>query len=407
MNAFLRWIGRCHFPLLMMLSVFPPLLILLYVAFPSAPGGAPLLLCACLPLSMLCAAVPARLRLAAASGFSVMLLGAGVFALPLSEHPALLVIPVACCMLLFASLPFIARGVHSVSPALFIVGVVSHIAANLFFHSKAAGTTDMALYLKLAFFTYLPLFLLAMNRITLDNASLSRYHLPALMRRVNILLTLAFLALALLIASVPAAARGLYALWRAMRTGLRALGALLSRLLPGALNTGGAGMGGGMLLPIGMEPLQPPSAFAVFLERLSSVLAFAALVFGCLLFLRLLFKLTIRLLRAIPDRLRRFAASAAEDYEDEITDTREGSGQAQSTLRLRRRAAQRTPDTPGEAIRYRYARLLARHKAWSDSSTARENLPEQTAEIYERARYSPHPVSQADADEFVQGTRNL
>jgi len=47
------------------------------------------------------------------------------------------------------------------------------------------------------------------------------------------------------------------------------------------------------------------------------------------------------------------------------------------------------------------------HPEWSDGSTARENLPEEAAAVYERARYSEHPVSPEEAARFHQNLSGL
>ena len=63
--------------------------------------------------------------------------------------------------------------------------------------------------------------------------------------------------------------------------------------------------------------------------------------------------------------------------------------------------------TPTERIRYQYRRLSEKHKDWIAASTARENLPADAAAVYERARYSNHPISDEDAVQFKAKTRKL
>ena len=111
------------------------------------------------------------------------------------------------------------------------------------------------------------------------------------------------------------------------------------------------------------------------------------------------------------DMMRRYAAAATEDYDDEITDTREDGerGRNMPLQALRRRLALGDDRSlpPAERLRRRDARLRRKHADWQDSRTARETLPDDAARLYERARYSEHPVTGEDADQFARDTRSV
>ena len=62
---------------------------------------------------------------------------------------------------------------------------------------------------------------------------------------------------------------------------------------------------------------------------------------------------------------------------------------------------------PKERIRYRYKRLSLRHEEWFAGSTARENLPVELAEVYERARYSDDALTAEEAAQFADKIRRL
>jgi hypothetical protein len=103
--------------------------------------------------------------------------------------------------------------------------------------------------------------------------------------------------------------------------------------------------------------------------------------------------------------LGKFAASASEDYIDEVTDTREDVSAEQ--LEKKRRPARmplREPRNlePVEKIRFRYRKLLLKHPEWDPGATARETLAEDAARLYERARYSGRPVTEAEAEGFLK-----
>ena len=62
---------------------------------------------------------------------------------------------------------------------------------------------------------------------------------------------------------------------------------------------------------------------------------------------------------------------------------------------------------PGKRIRYRYMRLLMKHKDWHAGKTARENLPDNAASLYERSRYSKHPITEEDAQQFITDVKSV
>ena len=103
-----------------------------------------------------------------------------------------------------------------------------------------------------------------------------------------------------------------------------------------------------------------------------------------------------------------YSAAVSEDYEDEVTSTREDDAERESMLsRLRRFAPE---DERGldatQRVRSRY-RGLKRRKQWETSSTARETLPEEAASLYERARYSGETLSEEEAERFRNVTKKL
>ena len=61
--------------------------------------------------------------------------------------------------------------------------------------------------------------------------------------------------------------------------------------------------------------------------------------------------------------------------------------------------------SPAKRIRRRYKRLTEQNPQWLRSSTARENLIEEAAKIYEKTRYSSHAVTRQDAEEFKNKTK--
>lgn len=396
---------RCRYPLMLLLGALPLMLYGAYRFFPQDAARCLALVPVCALLASLCMALPGRRRLPGVIVSCALLAAVCAYALPLSSRPLLLAVPVLLCLLLLASLSLAARTVTDMSPAFYIAGVVSHLFVQALIRFargdlRAACEATQPL-LAAVFLAYLLLMLLAFNSISLDNATMARFRLPASMRHTNTLLTLAFLAAAALLAALPAVLQLIKAGIQAIRRLMRLLGDLVTWLLGEAPG----GFGGGSPQPMslfGAEAVsEEPSMFSLLIEKLVTALAVAAFAFGLFIILRFLLRRALILARRLLARLRAYAAVVSDDYSDEITDTRSEDGRRDEYLRRRRgrRTSGPAPSAPGARIRWRYARLLDRGK-WASSSTARENLPQEAAALYERARYSDLPVSEEDADRF-------
>ena len=409
----LRALARRHLlPAMLYLTMLPLLLLPVCQYAPDMLPAAAAFFAASAALFSLCSALPGRLRRVFAVLFTAALCAAGAACLPLSSRPALIALPVFCAAVMLLALPLAGRALADTPPVFYFAGIFTHM-----FGYAIIRLSDGALRLQLnalqpaltaAFAAYLLLLLLALNRISLENATMARCALPASMRKANTLLTLCFLALAVCIAAIPLAVRLLLACRDMLFAALRTAYLLIDRLLPDAPAVGGAG--GPMMMPFGMpaEEYAQPSALALLLERLMIALTYLVLILGTLLLIRLIARLALRAIRIAAARLARYSAAISGDYTDEITDTRDEEGRSETyAVRIKKRfAPSAMPDEPGARIRWRYARLLAR-RSWAESSTARENLPPDAAAIYERARYSNLPVEKADAEQFDVRTRKL
>jgi len=397
-------------PAMLYLACLPPVLLLSVFRFPGSLPAAWALLLLSFALCALCVALPGRLRKIAAAVCAAALLMTGAALLPLRAQPVLLVLPAACAAALLLALPFAARTVADTPPAFYLSGLLAQLLSYAFIRlSYNPQGMRLLPVLTAAFAVYLLLLLLSLNRISLDNATMARCPLPASMRRANTLLTLAFLLLSLLAASLPLMVRLLIACRNLIFGALRMAFVWLSRLLPDAPGAGG-GMGAGIpQMPVAEAVYEEPSFFSLLFERFMLIVTYLVLIAGTLLLIRLLIRLALRAVRIIAARLARYSAAVSGDYIDEITDTREEDGRSQSyALRaIRRFTPSAAPEEAAARIRWRYARLLHRSRSWADSSTARENLPAEAAALYERARYSDLPVTTEDAARFDEQVRKL
>ena len=184
----------------------------------------------------------------------------------------------------------------------------------------------------------------------------------------------------------------------------------LAQLLPRSAPTGDGAAAPADMSGFG-DMAAEPSLLAVILEKVAYVIAGIAAAAAAVFAVRFLYRQLKKLARRLMDMMRRYAAAATEDYDDEITDTREDGerGRNMPLQALRRRLALGDDKSlpPAERIRRRYARLRLKHADWQDSRTARETLPDDAAQLYERARYSEHPVTGEDAEDFARRTRSV
>lgn len=408
------FLHKAQHPLLMGLGSVPLSLLFVMNNAPELLARALLLPAVFVLLAWFCLLLPGRKRLAGGIIGAAALLAAGFVLLDARVHFFLSVPPLMYAGLLFATLPMGGwpRG-RELNIAWYVIGVLLYVLMQLL--TTGAQLAGTRLYdptipaVTLCFLGYAALLLLALNRASLESASMSRRTVPLLMRRQNTVLTFALMALALLIAAIPAIGSALGTVWDWLIQGLAMLGTLLSALLQQRQSGGGSAPA--------MEPdslsigeAAEPSALALFMEKAIGIIALIALIVLIFFAGRALIRKLIHLAKYLWGQLTHYSAAASEDYEDEITDTRdEADVERQSLLtRLRRMApADEKSMTPTERVRYRYKRLKHRHSDWSAAATARETLPEQAAALYERARYGGESLTEEDAGNFRDATKKI
>lgn len=404
---------RCQHPLLLALGCQPLLWVLLCnIAFPLRFAGS-LMLGLTVLLSWGCLLLPGKHRLLAGAASALLLLFAGVCLFPLSEGMALLLVPAVCIALLLGSLPFAGWPKEQELPIgwhFACMGAHALVQLLLTGADKIGKTTYNGLQppLVVSFLCCTVLTLLCMNRASLRAAAQSRSSVPLLMRRQNLVITMAILVLGVLIAAIPTIAKGLNFIWDKLLHILARLISLLTLLMPeGTVAGSGAPAAESST---GLGETAAPSAFALLMEKVMMITAFAVVVVGASLLLYFLGKQLWRLVKQLWARTLRYGSAASADYEDEITDTRAASDAEQSSLltHLRRFVPEDERNmTPAQRVRSRYRRIKRRHDDWSDASTARETLPQEAAALYEQARYSGQPLTAEDAERFRQDTKGL
>lgn len=402
------WLYRAQFPLALICAGYS-WAVIVGVELGVQPAYT-LVAAAALLLGEMCLLCPGRGRVPAGCAGAAAIMALSAALLPVEATPGVMVIPGIFAALMLAGLPCAAWGrERDLHPVWYIAGLVSYaMPMEVMARADYYAGPPLRWPLYLGFVALLALTLLRMSRSGMRAATADRAKAPARVRRSNALITLVYLALAVAVAMLPAIGRGVRALWRGLVSAISRLAAWLTSLLPAPSGEMPGGAGGPPELFAMPAEETPPSAFLVFLERALTVVALLILALLAAAALRALYRRARVLLKRLMERLRRFAASASEDYVDEVTDTREDAAEGMSLPRLiRRRVSARGESQlpPRERVRHRYLRLKDRHPEWRPGWTARETLPPGPAEIYERARYSDREVSEEDAEAFFDGVK--
>ena len=364
-------------------------------------------------LSLCAISVKGKWRLGA-GGVMAAALAVGSFLLaPDGGRPAAVVAAVLCGALLIWSLKMAAWSAKAEIPVLWIAyGVATHLIGQVVLHAdRVAGGLGLAVYsggFLFALFGFVLLTLFSMNRNSLTAASGKRQSVPGSMRQKNGILIWAFFLISLLASLLPSAFSGMTEIlakavaWIVSMVirlipdaGLREVENITNDPVSGPVGPGGEG--GALVLDPAVEQ---------FMAVCGAIITFVFL--GYLLFR--LFRRLAGIVRQIIGSLSKFASGVSEDYIDEVTDTREDLNREKVE---KERPVSRIPFleprnlAPAERIRFRYQRLMRKHPEWDPGSTARENLPGNMAVLYERARYSSHPVTEEDAAVFADGSKSI
>ena len=363
-------------------------------------------------LSWACLVIPGKKRVAAGVISAILLVALCILLLPMTKSFGLILMPLMYVVLMFLTLPIggwpynqeLQMGWH-------VGGAVTHVLLQMLVNGSQLMQngvyTPAETPVLCSFLAYAVLVLLALNRASLDSASQSRRKVPLLMKRQNILFTMVLLVIGVLLAAIPAIGAALDTVWDFILRGIALVMEFLALFMP-ASSGGGGGAGGGMG-DMGFGEAAPPSNLALLLEKILTVLTVLIVVIALALLLRILWKKLKAGLKLLWARMMQYGSAASEDYEDEITSTRDEEGTEREGLlsRLRRRnVGDEKGGTPTERVRMRYKKLKRRNE-WSAASTARETLPDEAAALYERARYGGETLTEEEAGRFREGTRRV
>lgn len=258
-----------------------------------------------------------------------------------------------------------------------------------------------------SFFVFLVLSLLTMNRDNLQDVTMGRHKVPGSMKRKQRRLTLLLIGGAFLIMMIPTVAQGIQNFFQWLLGIFLAVMEWMTSLFAGEESNDP---------PLSMDSMKDSLSQMANKEEVHNfeevlvIVVMAALAVALVWFLVKMLLRLFRLIQRLWKKLGNGTTEEAQTYEDEITSTRETSlkemlrnwSQRNKILSVDDRSLE-----PGKRIRYHYLRLLMKHHNWKNGKTARENLPEDVAALYEKARYSNHPISEAEAGKFVSEIRRL
>lgn len=395
---------RCQLPLMMDCGLLP--VPLMMCCFWGRADLLPWLVApvAYLLLACICMLIPGKWRLTAAI-IGIVSMGVGSFTALMGETIAIrILVPAFYSALLLFTLPMAGwergREPPVVIPSL---GICAHLFAQFFQFIRPTSITAVPPLLMGSFVLFLLLFMLSLNRQSMASAMPDSHTVPVSIRRRNRLLTWIMLVIVLLISLIPVLGQMVERALQWLKQAIIAVVKWLMSLFPSQETSGAAG-GAAQDFAGGYGPGET-SLLAKILEKIFIVIAAIGIALIALWVLRFLWRKLKVLVRYLYGQLRHYASTAAEDYVDEIEDTREQGeehfGIAQKLLR-RRNAQRGLKDLPPrEQIRTRYGLLRGKHPEWASSQTARETLDEIPAQLYEKARYSSHEITHQDSEVFA------
>ena len=328
-------------------------------------------------------------------------------------HWSVYMIPVLYAVFLLVELPRSPEAKLAQTHLLIyeVIGVAVHLAAQLLYYSaqvRSDAVLDaVAPWFTVSFFLFILLALVLRNETALSHVSSGRLLVSAIMKRKNLLMTLALFGIALGIACIPAAVSAIKAviLWGAAALQWAA-GAFASLFYLDGLKGGGSSGSSGPMLPLEGEQNSGSSQLSSTVITIIAMLLVAVLL--CLGLYWLIKKLIV-LAKRLYRKLSRYFHAVSEDYVDEITDTREDNDRSTYHGKQQKKLSGKEIRklTPNQRIRYRYWLLMRKHSRWLPGSTARENLNTAAASIYERVRYSEYAASEADDQRFADETKAI
>lgn len=409
---------KWQFPVLLATAFAPLSAVILAFLTPDHLLLAWLLPAAYLLLAFPSLVIPGKIRrLYGIAACAALLLVTVPYVLRLTQHLLILFVPLLYGGLILATMPMAGYSWEEEPPGFLLwLGLILHTAEYILLQYSIVNqqiprhiSTPAML---ITFSLFLFLVLLSRNRAALAAISAGKIGIPAALQKKNRLLIIGFLVAVFLLGSLPAVSAALYRflLWSIDLFILLLLSVKIPFIsMPEQVTEATEPTETVFLegLPSG-EPNKFVTAMEPVLLVVFRILLVLAAIAGIVVLILLLIRLLRKLIRWSTAALSYYNTASTEDYEDEITDTRE-LGKTESAVQSHSRKLSFMDERklpPKERIRYRYRCLLKKHPQWHGSSTARENLTDDAAALYEKARYSEKDITTLDAEHFLSRTKN-
>lgn len=401
---------KCQFFLMMAAGSFPLPMVICANHLTGSVNACLILVGLYVILSWICLITPGKLRIPMGLVSAAGIVAASFALLPFDQLLPTLLIPIMYALLLLGGLQTCGWDPgKEVNPLVGAVSLVAHLVTqflvNVDFRNRAEPIyAQESTPLLISFLIFGALSMLALNRASLNNAVNGRSTVPKSMRIKNRIMTGGLMAIVLLIASMPAVIKAITKVWQWIKYVLIQIVIFLLSMFP-EQGSGGGG-GGGMDLSALAGETSEESLLSKIITMILLVIAIAIVIVLIVIAVRIVWRKLKILFNELMRRLNAYMASASEDYVDEIADTREDADHERLMRRRKKKMLKKRVDestlNPQERIRYRYLLHWMKHPEWTPERTVRENLNGDAAQLYERARYSSHEITEGDADAFAR-----
>ena len=397
-----EYIRKCQFPILIALGSYPATVVLSFFLAPQLLYYTWILPAVFAVMTILLMAIPGKLRIPLGiCGAVLLVLPCFVYLHGQNRNIALIFAPAYAFMLLWClflpSWDFRREIPAGWLGICFATGMI-----GCFFAWLDPRLAPLAPAIRACFVGFIFLALLSLNRGSVNLALGLSQSCPVSLRRKNQILTIGIFSIAALVAMVP----WLIDLMEKFIMMVLHLLFMLRNLEEPAETTEAA-----TFVPEttenwmdvvldGVKTRRTTEAELIIIGVIAVTVAALILYFAA----RRLIEVLKSTLGHLSKWMETVATTQQDDFIDEISDTRDDATVAVRKKRRERILPPRNM-SPTEKIRYRYRRLLAKHPEWKQHHTARENLPEEAAKLYERARYSGHPITCEDAEQFQSKTK--
>lgn len=402
---------RCQFPIMMAAGSMTLPMLICANALTGSVNACLVLAGLYVILAWICTLTPGKLRIPMGMLCAAGMLLAGAALLPFEKLLPTVLIPILYALLLLGGLQIggwePGRELHPLVGAICLVGhMVAQFLVNVDRQNRAEPIyAEVSMPLMIAFLIFGALAMLALNRTSLNNAVNGRSSVPKAMRWKNRFLTIGLMLIVLLVASIPAVIRAMTKAWEWIKQILLQIILFLLSMFP-QQSTEGGGQGGGMDLSALAGETREESLLSKIITMVLLALAILILAALVVLAVRVVYRKLKELLKILWQRMNAYMASSSEDYVDEIADTRDDAEHERLLRRRKKKLLKKRVDesmlNPQQRIRYRYLQMWLKHPEWTPERTVRENLRGDAAQLYERARYSSHEITERDADAFAQ-----